>query len=399
MNRMKSEEKKVLVVFGTRPEAIKLAPVIKALEQTADVRVVTCVLRQQKELLDDPIRVFNITPDFDIDLPFGNHGVLGSGNIFKKAWSALKVGVGLLRFILILKRKNIRMVVVQGDTSTVFLAAFLAFYFKIPVAHVEAGLRSGDKYSPFPEEMNRKLTGVIAELHFASTESAKQNLLKENVDEKKIWMTGNTVLDALRLVIESHNDGEAQAKLHLLFKEKYGIVFGKSGQKVILVTAHRRESFGEGMKNIADAIAELAHKLPNAIFVYPVHPNPNVRDVVVPKLSHIHNVHLIPPLGYEAFTYLMSKADIILTDSGGVQEEVSLLGKPILVMREVTERPEGVDSGNALLVGTDKQKIVNETLRLLENHEVYAAMSKKHTAFGDGHASERIAKAIQEYLN
>lgn len=395
---MTSEEKKVLVVFGTRPEAIKLAPVIKALEETSGIRTVTCVLRQQKELLDDPLRVFNIKPDFDIDLPFGNHGVLGNGNIFKKGWSALKVGIGLLQFIFILKRKNIRMVVVQGDTSTVFLAAFLAFHFRIPVAHVEAGLRSGDNYSPFPEEMNRKLTCSLAELHFASTESAKQNLLKENVSEKKIWMTGNTVLDALRLVIESHHGADAQTTLHALFKEKYGIVFTPD-QKVILITAHRRESFGEGMRNIANAIVELAHKLPHAIFVYPVHPNPNVRDVVFPALSHIHNVHLVEPLGYEAFTFLMSKADIILTDSGGVQEEVSLLGKPILVMREVTERPEGVDSGNALLVGTDTQKIVKETLRLLEDRAAYSAMSKKHSAYGDGHASERIAKAIQEYLN
>ncbi len=395
---MNAKDKNILVVFGTRPEAIKLAPVIKALEEKKDLKVFTCVLRQQKELLNDPLKVFNIKPSFDIDLPFGNHGVLGNGNIFKKGWSAVKVGFGLLRFILILKRKNIHLVVVQGDTSTVFLAAFLAFHFKIPVAHVEAGLRSGDKHSPFPEEINRMLTCSLAELHFASTESAKQNLLKENVSESKIWMTGNTVLDAIRIVTDLQKDGGSKERLLSLFKEKYGIILDKPEQKIVLITAHRRESFGEGMKNISDAIAELAQKLPNAIFVYPVHPNPNVRDVVYPRLEGIKTVHLIEPLGYEAFSFLMGQADIILTDSGGVQEEVSFIGKPTLVMREVTERPEGLDSGNAILVGTDKNKIINETLRLLEDKSAYDMMAKKHTAFGDGHASERIADAIQNYF-
>lgn len=395
---MVSKGGEVLVVFGTRPEAIKLAPVIKALEKTPGVSVATCVLRQQKDLLDDPLSVFAIAHDYDIDLPFGNHGLL-SPNIFKKAWSALKVCVGLLRFLLILQRKRPRMVVVQGDTSTVFIVAFLAFHFKIPVAHVEAGLRSGDKYSPFPEEINRKLTCSLAELHFASTESARQNLLKENVAEGKIWVTGNTVLDALRMVMESTNEAAAQKRLHAYFKEQFSITLQAPGQKIVLVTAHRRESFGEGMRNIVNAIAELAQKRPDVMFVFPVHPNPNVRKVVYAALRDIRNVRLTEPLGYEAFTYLMGKAHVILTDSGGIQEEVSFIGKPTLVMRSVTERPEGVHSGNAMLVGTDKERIVREVLHLLEDQAAYSAMAKKHSAFGDGHASEKIAAIIRERLH
>lgn len=394
------ENKRVLVVFGTRPEAIKLAPVIKALEKAPNINVLTCVLRQQKKLLDDPLAVFNIRSDFDIDLPFGNSGVLSkSANIFKKVWSGIQVGFGILRFLKILKNKKPDLVVVQGDTSTVFIVAFIAFHFKIHVAHVEAGLRSGNKYSPFPEEINRKLTCSIAELHFASTESAKQNLLKENIDENKIWVTGNTVLDALRLVMESYDSDIAKKRLFKFFDEKYGITLNKPNQKVILVTAHRRESFGEGMKNIMEAIRELAYKLPDVTFVYPVHPNPNVREIVFSKLKNIKNVNLIEPLGYESFSFLMANSYIILTDSGGVQEEVSFMGKPTLVMREVTERPEGVSFGNTLLVGTDKDQIVKETLRLLEDKAAYEAMSKKHSAFGDGHAAERIAEIIQDYLN
>jgi len=395
---MISKNKKVLVVFGTRPEAIKLAPVIKALERTPNLGVVTCVLRQQKELLDDPLKVFHIKPNYDIDLPFGNHGLL-SGNILKKGWSALKVGLGLLRFLFILKKRKPDLMVVQGDTSTVFIVAFIAFHFKIPVAHVEAGLRSGNKYSPFPEEINRKLTCSIADLHFASTESAKQNLLKENIDENKVWVTGNTVLDALHLVTEFHDEEAIKKRINSFFKEKYDITLDNPNKKVILITAHRRESFGEGMKNIVEAIAELAHTFPDITFVYPVHPNPNVRDVVFPSLKNISNIRLTEPLGYESFTFLMENSYIILTDSGGIQEEVSFIGKPTLVMREVTERPEGVNSGNAMLVGTDKDKIIKETTRLLESEMAYEVMSKKHTAFGDGYASERIAKVIQNYLN
>ncbi|MFA6365061.1 MAG: UDP-N-acetylglucosamine 2-epimerase (non-hydrolyzing) [Candidatus Paceibacterota bacterium] len=395
---MSFKNKKVLVVFGTRPEAIKLAPVTKELEKMSNLSVLTCVLRQQGKLLNDPIKVFDIKPNFDIDLPFGNHGLLSS-NLFKKAWSALKVCLGVMRFLFILRRNHPDLVVVQGDTSTVFIVAFIAFHFKIPVAHVEAGLRSGDKYSPFPEEINRKLTGSIAELHFASTESAKQNLLKEGISSNTIWVTGNTVLDALRLVMELHREEAKQKKLCLLFNEKYNIPLGDITKRVVLITAHRRESFGEGMQNIMEAIAELARRLPDVIFVYPVHPNPNVKEVVFAKLKNIQNVRLIEPLGYELFTFLMSKSKIVLTDSGGIQEEVSFMGKPTLVMREVTERPEGVSFGGALLVGTDKEKIVKETLHLLENKEAYEAMSKKHTAFGDGYASEQIAKVIQRYLN
>ncbi len=392
---MISKNKKVLVVFGTRPEAIKLAPVIKALEKTSNINVLTCVLRQQKKLLDDPLAVFNIKPDFDINLPFGNSGLLSRGaHIFKKTWSGIQVGFGILRFLGILKNKKPDLVVVQGDTSTVFIVAFIAFHFKIPVAHVEAGLRSGNKYSPFPEEINRKLTCSIADLHFASTESAKRNLLKENIDENKIWVTGNTVIDALRLVTESYENDVAKKRLFMFFKEKYGVTLNKPNQKFILVTAHRRESFGEGMKNIMEAIEELASRLPHITFVYPVHPNPNVREIVFLKLKNVENVILTEPLGYKLFSFLMANSYLILTDSGGIQEEVSFIGKPTLVMREITERPEGVSFGNTLLVGTDKNRIMGEVLRLLENKEIYETMSKKHSAFGDGHAAERIAEVI-----
>ncbi len=386
------KEKKILIIFGTRPEAIKLSPLIKELEKQKSSKVLTCVLRQQTKLLDDPLRVFEIKPSFDIQFPFGNHGLMNP-NVFIKIKSAVSIGFGFLKLLKIFKKERPALLIVQGDTSTVFLSAFIAAHFKIPIAHIEAGLRTNDKYSPFPEEINRRLVGVITDLHFAATESARTNLLKEGVNSENIWVTGNTVIDALRIVLEREKGFEIKD----FFKSKYKIELDND-KKVLLVTAHRRESFGEGLENICEAVKEIA-KREDVIIVFPVHPNPNVRKLVFSKLSTSKNIHLIEPLGYKEFIFLMERSYFILTDSGGIQEEVSFLGKPTLVMRKVTERPEGISAGNAILVGTDRSLIIKNAYELIENNEFYKKMSVKHFSFGDGHASEKIAKAISEYLS
>jgi len=286
-------------------------------------------------------------------------------------------------------------VLVQGDTTTTMVASLVAFYHGIRVGHIEAGLRTYNKKAPFPEEINRRMTSVIADLHFAPTEKAKQNLLKEGVDEKRIFVTGNTVIDALLMIVERQSQPEAQEKWNRYFSHKLGISFD-NGKRQILVTGHRRESFGKGFENICNALREIAYSYEDVEIIYPVHLNPNVQEPVRRILGNTKRIHLIPPLGYEPFVYLMSKSYLILTDSGGIQEEAPSLGKPVLVMRETTERPEAVIAGTARLVGTDQNKIISETNLLLSNKETSLAMSMAENPYGDGKAASRIVNLLPQ---
>lgn len=362
----------LLFIFGTRPEAVKMAPLIKECEKyPKDFKVKIAVTGQHREMLDQVLQFFNIKPDYDLNLMKPNQ------TLFDVTADALR---GMEK---ILDEVKPDLIIVQGDTTTVFTGALAAFYKQIPIAHLEAGLRSGDKYSPFPEEMNRILTGHIADYHWAPTEKAKQNLLAEGIKEEKIFVVQNTVIDALFLALELLKK-EGDSKYKEFFKD---IDFNK---KVVLITAHRRESFGEPFENICNAIKELSAKYPDVEFVYPVHLNPNVREVVYRILSNISNVHLIEPLEYPYMVWMMNKSYMVLTDSGGVQEEAPSLGKPVLVLRDVTERQEGIDAGTAKLVGTDKDLIIKETSNLLENQKEYKKMAHAVNPYGDGNASKRI---------
>lgn len=354
---------KVLFVFGTRPEAIKLAPVVRCLREDArfDVRVV--VTAQHREMLDQVLAAFSIEPDYDLN-------VMQPGQTLGESASRI-----LAALEPVLDRERPDWVVVQGDTTTTFCGALAAFYRGISVAHVEAGMRTGDLRQPFPEEMNRVLTSRLATLHFAATEWAAENLRREGVDAAQIFVTGNTGIDAVLSVRDSLPP------------------FEMSGKKIILVTAHRRESFGPGFLSICRALRRLAER-GDVEIVYPVHPNPNVREVVHRQLREVPNIRLIEPVEYVAFVDLMRRAHILLTDSGGVQEEGPSLGKPVLVMREKTERPEAVEAGTARLVGTDEEKIVAETARLLDDPEEYARRARIHNPYGDGQASARIRDVL-----
>jgi len=367
--------KQVLFVFGTRPEAIKLAPIILAAqEQEKLFQTKVLVTGQHREMLDEVLRVFQIKADYDLD-------IMLPGQSLSQVTSRVLVGVGE-----ILEKENPDLVVVQGDTTTAFTGALAAYYQKIPVAHIEAGLRSGDKYQPFPEEVNRILVSQIADYHFAPTPKAAQNLYREGITKNKVLVTGNTVIDALLRA----------AKLKpLLPKELKQIDFGG---KVILVTAHRRENFGQPLENLCEAIKEICQIDENLEVVYPVHPNPNVKEVVLNLLRNTPKVKLISPLDYLSFCYLMKKAFLILSDSGGIQEEAPSLNKPLLVLREVTERPEVVEAGAAILVGMNKKKIVSEVKNLLVDQKRYLKMASAKNPFGDGRASERIVKRIMEVL-
>lgn len=370
---------KLLFIFGTRPEAIKMAPLIKECEKYPDrFDVKIAVTGQHREMLDQVLEFFKIVPDYDLNLMKPNQ------TLFDVTADALR---GMEKIIDEVKPD---LIIVQGDTTTVFTGALAGFYKKVPVAHLEAGLRSGDKYSPFPEEINRILTGHMADYHWCPTEKARQNLLAEGIKEEKIHVVQNTVIDALFLALDLLKDDEGDKKYMKFFK---GVDFHK---KVILVTAHRRESFGEPFENICNAVKELAEKYENVEFVYPVHLNPNVREVVYRILDGIPNVHLIEPLDYPYMVWLMNKSYIVLTDSGGIQEEAPSLGKPVIVLRDVTERQEGVDAGTAKLVGTDKHLIIYETSRLLDNQEEYTKMSKAVNPYGDGKASERIVELLSK---
>ena len=371
---------KTLCVFGTRPEAIKMAPLVLALASDDRFEAKVCVTGQHREMLDQVLELFAITPDFDLK-------IMKSGQDLTDVSTAILQG---LKSIFAEFKPDI--VLVHGDTATTFAASLAAYYQQIPVAHVEAGLRTGNLYSPWPEEGNRKLTGALANLHFAPTETSQANLLREGVDSKTITITGNTVIDALLgVVARLDQDQELNARA----AAPSG--FLDPNRKLILVTGHRRESFGDGFERICQALMEVAQQHPEVDIVYPVHLNPNVREPVNRLLSGICNIHLIAPLDYLPFVYMMSRAHIILTDSGGIQEEAPSLGKPVLVMRDTTERPEAVAAGTVKLVGTDTINIVRELHHLLTDPIAYRTMSYAHNPYGDGNACQRILDTLLEH--
>jgi len=383
--------KKIMLIFGTRPEAIKLAPIIQRLKaEGSKFKPIVCVTAQHREMLDQVLNLFEIEPDYDLNLMTDNQDLF---DVTVKALNGLKE---------ILKKEKPDIALVQGDTTTSFVASLAAFYLKIPIGHVEAGLRTYNKYSPFPEEKNRHLTGVLADYHFAPTEWAKNNLLKENVPKDRIWVTGNTVIDALMEVVSKQKAVSSQKYWDSYFKEKWNLTLptntDTNNYKLILVTGHRRESFGEGFRNICLALKEIA-KRPDVFIVYPVHLNPNVQKLVYEILgSNQTNIFLIDPLDYEPFIYLISKSYRILTDSGGIQEEALSLGKPVLVMRNVTERPEGIEARVVKLVGTDKERIVAETEILLDNKKAYEKIAQASNPYGDEKAAEKIVNILEEVL-
>jgi UDP-N-acetylglucosamine 2-epimerase (non-hydrolysing) len=367
---------KILIVFGTRPEAIKMAPVVAVLKASPQWDVKVCVTAQHREMLDQVLGLFNIVPDFDFDL-------MKPGQDLTDITSNVLIGLrGVFR------QWTPDMVFVHGDTTTAMAASLAAFYAKIPVAHVEAGLRTNDISSPWPEEMNRRMVGRIASLHFAPTEIARANLLAEGSLDKRIFVTGNTVIDALLNVVKRINtDALIKQQLHNRFS------FVRENKRLILVTGHRRENFGQGFEGICKALRTIAER-DDVEILYPVHLNPNVQEPVHRILGNCENIHLIEPQDYLPFVYLMSRAFIILTDSGGIQEEAPSLGKPVLVMRDTTERPEAVSAGTVKLVGTDPECIVGTVCQLLTQPETYDAMAFAHNPYGDGKASHRIAEAL-----
>lgn len=369
---------KVLSVFGTRPEAIKMAPVVRALSAEADIEARICVTAQHREMLDQVLDLFGIAPDHDLDIMTKGQGLEGI---------TARVLQGLSD---ILKEDQPDLVLVHGDTTTTLSASLAAYYQQIAVGHVEAGLRTGNIYSPWPEEINRKVTGAIATLNFAPTSRAKHNLLAENTDEVGISTTGNTVIDALQQVLAMIDADPA-------LKEKLSAQLGlREDKRILLVTGHRRESHGGGFQRICDALVQLAGR-DDVQIVYPVHLNPNVKGPVEERLGALENISLIAPQEYQPFVYLMSRSELILTDSGGVQEEAPSLGKPVLVMRDTTERPEAVEAGTVKLVGTDTDLIVSEATRLLDDRAAYEKMSFAHNPYGDGKASQRIVDAIKTW--
>ena len=383
--------KKVMLVFGTRPEAIKMAPLVKEFQkQPKRVETVVCVTGQHREMLDQVLKIFDIKPDYDL-------------NIMKQGQDLYDVTARVLTGMRdVLKEVKPDVVLVHGDTTTSTAAALAAFYQQIPVGHVEAGLRTHNIYSPWPEEMNRQITGRIATYHFAPTSLSKQNLLAENIKEEAVTVTGNTVIDALYMVVDKiKNDKELDAELEDTLKTSgYDIKRLKNGKKLVLITGHRRENFGDGFMSMCRAIQTLTKKYPDVDFVYPMHLNPNVRkpihEIWGEDLSNLCNMFFIEPLEYLSFVYLMEKSSIVLTDSGGIQEEAPGLGKPVLVMRDTTERPEALKAGTVKLVGTDYDKIVTEVSSLLDNQMYYDEMSKAVNPYGDGKACERIVGLLIE---
>jgi UDP-N-acetylglucosamine 2-epimerase (non-hydrolysing) len=373
--------KKVLIVFGTRPEAIKMAPLVKAFQAKKSFETRVCVTAQHREMLDQVLDIFDITPEYDL-------------NLMKLGQDLYDVTSGaLLGMRDSLNDFQPDIVLVHGDTATTFATALAAFYQRIKVGHVEAGLRTGNIYSPWPEEANRQLTTQITTYHFAPTQTSKNNLLRENINEENIIITGDTVIDALFLALEkiksSHNR-EAQI-INTINTIGYMLPFQQQDlRKFILVTGHRRENFGQGFINICEALKTLAQKNSEIDIVYPVHLNPNVQKPVKEILSNIPNLYLIAPLQYEPFVYLMEKSYFIITDSGGVQEEAPSMGKPVLVMRDTTERPEALEAGTVKLVGTDPIKIITEAQKLLDDEEEYLKMSQAHNPYGDGNACKKI---------
>ena len=382
--------KKIMLVFGTRPEAIKMAPLVKAFQAKNDeFETIVCVTGQHREMLDQVLHLFDIKPDFDLN-------IMKQGQDLYDITSRVLLG---MRDVFKVCKPDI--LFVHGDTTTSTAAALAGFYQQIPVAHVEAGLRTNDIYSPWPEEMNRQITGRIATYNLSPTQLSRQNLLKENVDENKITVTGNTVIDALHLVTAKiKSDKKLDDNLSLDLKSKgYDTKRLVGNRRLILITGHRRENFGDGFLHICHAIQDLAKKFPEVDFVYPMHLNPNVRkpihQVFGEDLNNLGNIFFIEPLEYLPFVFLMEKSDIVLTDSGGIQEEAPGLGKPVLVMRNTTERPEAVDAGTVKLVGTDYDAIVDNVSKLLTDRNLYNKMSKATNPYGDGKACERIIRYIE----
>lgn len=369
--------RKIMLVFGTRPEAIKMAPVVRALSQAKQWEVKVCVTAQHRHMLDQVLDLFNIKPDFDLNL-------MKPGQDLTDITSNVLIGMRD-----IFNQRKPDLVLVHGDTTTAMAASLAAFYAKIPVGHVEAGLRTHDIYSPWPEEMNRRMVGRVASLHFAPTEAARANLLAEGCADESVYVTGNTVIDALLNVVDRI---KTDATLNQQLRERFAYL--QEEKRLILVTGHRRENFGQGFEDICKALREIAER-DDVEIVYPVHLNPNVQEPVRRILGDCPRIHLIEPLDYLPFVYLMNRAHILLTDSGGIQEEAPSLGKPVLVMRDTTERPEAVAAGTVKLVGTDAARIVSETTRLLDDQQEYQRMSHTHNPYGDGLASSRICKVIQ----
>jgi UDP-N-acetylglucosamine 2-epimerase (non-hydrolysing) len=375
--------KKILLVFGTRPEAIKMAPLVKEFQKDVEnFEIKVCVTAQHREMLDQVLDLFQISPDYDL-------------NIMKPAQDLYDVTSNiLLKIKPVLEGFNPDVVLVHGDTATTFATSLAAYYQKIKIGHVEAGLRTGNLYSPWPEEGNRRLTGVLTDYHFSPTETSKKNLLSEGVDKSKIIVTGNTVIDALQIIVNNICNNE-----HLRSKIEKTIIksgFKELDSKFILVTGHRRENFGQGFLNICEALKVLAKNNPDINILYPVHLNPNVRKPVNELLWNVSNIKLVEPFQYEEFIYLMSKSYLILTDSGGIQEEAPSLGKPVLVMRDTTERPEAVEAGTVKLVGSAQNNIIKEVQKLLDDSSEYQRMSKAHNPYGDGNASKNILKILRE---
>jgi UDP-N-acetylglucosamine 2-epimerase (non-hydrolysing) len=370
---------KVLSVFGTRPEAIKMAPLVNLLKQQTDIDSRVCVTGQHREMLDQVLQLFDIKPEYDL-------AIMKAGQDLYDVTTSI-----LLNIKPVLRDFKPDVVLVHGDTSTTFAAALACYYEKTAVGHVEAGLRTGNIYSPWPEEANRKLTGAITRFHFAPTATSQQNLLNEQVNPAHIVVTGNTVIDALLQVVAKIED---DAVLSQRFADQFP--YGQDGRRLILVTGHRRESFGAGFEHICAALKQIAQQFPDCDIVYPVHLNPNVREPVFRLLSDAPNVHLIEPQDYLPFVYLMSHSTLVLTDSGGIQEEAPSLGKPVLVMRDTTERPEAVEAGTVKLVGTSQTKIVAQVSKLLTDKAYYDSMSFAHNPYGDGKACQRIIDAIRK---
>lgn len=366
--------KTVLVIFGTRPEAIKMAPVVRALEESHHLYGAVCVTAQHREMLDQALRFFQIEPDFDLDIMTPNQDLFGITtlclNRLREVYASLRPDV----------------VLVHGDTTTTLSASLAAYYMKIPIGHVEAGLRTGDKYAPFPEEMNRNMIAPLVDFHFAPTKKAIANLHMENIAEKKIFLTGNTAIDSLLWTVENKLDFP---ELQRLF----------AGKKMILMTAHRRENFGEPLRNIFSVIRTFAEKYPNFQIIYPVHPNPNVKELANSVLGEIANVSLIAPVGYAEMAYLIKECQFVITDSGGLQEEGPTLGKPVLVMRETTERPEATEAGCAKLVGSSRERIFDCMEQLTDvNAPLYLSMSRAINPFGDGTAGKKIVGILERVL-
>ncbi len=364
---------KVMAVFGTRPEAIKMAPVVLELKKhPEEIETIVAVTAQHREMLDQVLDLFGIVPDYDLD-------IMAQGQTLFDITSKAMLGLNT-----VLTEAKPDIILVHGDTTTTFAGALAAFYHQIKVGHVEAGLRTHNKYSPYPEEMNRKLTGAIADLHFAPTSTAEGNLAKESITGMNVFVTGNTVIDALLATVNKDYVFDHPVLQNIDYE----------GSKVILVTTHRRENLGEPMRHVYQALAQLIADYPDAQIVFPMHKNPRVREVVAEELGGMERVHLIDPLDYEPFANLLARAYLVLTDSGGIQEEAPALGKPVLVLRDTTERPEAIEAGTVKLIGTDKQRVYDEASLLLSNREEYAKMAEACNPYGDGHASERIVQAL-----